>query len=408
MTRKSMRMNLKFFYTSVMLLFAVLSSAQAESEFVEPSEHAILSVLTCTPGPDLYSVFGHTAIRYQDSVDGHWVDWVFNYGTFQFSDDFYVKFARGKLDYMLSVSPFYEFQMEYLQSGRGIFEQVLRLNAEEKKNLVFLLQENYLPQNRTYRYDFFYDNCSTRVRDIIQKATGNQCQFTYEYARPFTFRQAIQNYLDYMPWSDFGIDIALGLPCDKVMGRSEGMFLPDSLMHELNYTALRDGAVSNREEEMLPQEFQPSVSSRFTPLAVFALFMVLSLALGYLRLRKGVHIVITDRIALLVAGIAGLLVVFLWFFTDHTATRYNLNLLWANPICLLFVFKSVSGFQGWWRKLLMFYTLGLVVMLAGWFFLPQKLHLAIMPFGLTLLFYCVKVLRPSFLMKSSSSRAQAL
>jgi hypothetical protein len=390
-------MKLRFYTLLMLLMVGSWNTAKANEAFVEPSEYAVLSVLSCTPGPDLYSVFGHTAIRYQDSVDGRWVDWVFNYGTFQFSDDFYVKFARGKLDYMLSVAPFYEFQMEYLQSGRGIFEQVLRLNSDEKKTLVKLLQENYLPENRTYRYDFFYDNCSTRVRDIINKATGNQCNFTYAYAKPFTFRQAIQNYLDYMPWSDFGIDIALGLPCDRVMGKGEGMFLPDSLMHELNYTSLRDGAVSDREEEMIPQEFEPSVNSRFTPLTVFALFMFLTLVLGFIRLRKGVQVVITDRVALLVAGVTGLLVIFLWFFTDHTATKNNLNILWANPLCLLFVFKRAQGIVGWWRKLLQVYTVGLLIMLAGWFFLPQKLHLAIMPLGVALLFYCIKILRPSFL-----------
>lgn len=396
-------MKLKQYLFTILIFLGAMASSKANETFVEPSPHAVLSVLTCTPGPDLYSVFGHTAIRYQDSVDGRWVDWVFNYGTFQFSDDFYVKFARGKLDYMLSVSPFYEFQMEYLQSGRGIFEQVLRLDADEKKILVRLLQENYLPENRTYRYDFFYDNCSTRVRDIINKATGNQCSFTYAYAKPFTFRQAIQNYLDYMPWSDFGIDIALGLPCDKVMGQGEGMFLPDSLMHELNYTSLRDGALSDREEEMLPQEFEPSIDSRFTPLTVFSLFMMLSLIWGFVKLRKGVQIVLTDRVAMLVAGLVGLLVVFLWFFTDHTATKNNLNLLWANPICLLFVFKGAKGIVGWWKKLLVGYTVLLLVMLVGWFFLPQRLHLAIMPFGVALLFYCIKALRPSFLVKHTSA-----
>jgi hypothetical protein len=241
------------------------------------------------------------------------------------------------------------------------------------------------------------------VRDIINKATGNQCSFTYAYAKPFTFRQAIQNYLDYMPWSDFGIDIALGLPCDKVMGQGEGMFLPDSLMHELNYTSLRDGALSDREEEMLPQEFEPSIDSRFTPLTVFSLFMMLSLIWGFVKLRKGVQIVLTDRVAMLVAGLVGLLVVFLWFFTDHTATKNNLNLLWANPICLLFVFKGAKGIVGWWRKLLVGYTVLLLVMLVGWFFLPQRLHLAIMPFGVALLFYCIKVLRPSFLVKHTSA-----
>ena len=159
-----------FFVSTLLLMFLTLNSLSSTAYI--SSESARFTLLTCTPGPDLYSLFGHSAIRYQDTIRGKMVDWVYNYGTFIFDEDFYVKFARGKLDYVLSKQDFPFFQEEYIYSGRGIFEQELLFTSKEKQKLLDLLEENYLPQNRTYRYDFFYDNCSTRIRDIIIHATS--------------------------------------------------------------------------------------------------------------------------------------------------------------------------------------------------------------------------------------------
>jgi hypothetical protein len=377
----------------VLLVSLLRAFAGFASDSIELSDNAQLSVLTCSAGPDLYSAFGHTAIRLQDSINGQWIDVVYNYGTFRFSDDFYFLFAQGKLDYLLSRSSFGDFQLEYLQTGRGIWEQRLLLSKQQKQRLFDLLEENYLKENRTYRYDFFYDNCSTRVRDIIKKAIDNKCAFTYVYPESYTYRDAIQHYLDYNAWSDLGIDIALGLPCDKTMEQEGAMFLPDSLMNELNFATLGNGALAAPVEEVIPQEYEPQKEILFTPLNVFgALFLVFLLA-GWL-LRKKMRVHFFDRLFLFVIGMVGLLVVFLWFFTDHTATIYNWNILWANPFLIVVSFLPL---RFWGNKIRLFwkvYAAALLIVLLTWPFFPQRMHVAVIPIVGTLLWTAIRYLRP--------------
>src|SRR5688572_22545933 len=266
MTYSGVRMKL---YSMLFFLSAFSIAGKSELSLPELSSSAKVSVLTCTSGPDLYSLFGHSAIRFQDTIDGEWMDWVYNYGTFYFTDDFYFKFAKGKLDYRLSKTCFHDFQHEYIETGRGITEQDLKFSREEKQRLFVLIEENYLPENREYRYDFFYDNCSTRIREIIKKASGDEVHFTYVFPRQYTFREAIQNYLKYNQWGDFGIDLALGMPCDKIMENGDAMFLPDTLMKELSYASFSSDVLVAREEEILPQEYFPVEEGLLVPLNVF-------------------------------------------------------------------------------------------------------------------------------------------
>lgn len=399
----------KFFVVlTFLLVFLNVRAFQA-------SENGKFSVITCTPGPDLYSLFGHTAIRYQDSIRGYWVDWVYNYGTFIFDDEFYVKFARGKLDYVLSKEDFPYFQQEYIFTGRGIFEQELVLTLDEKQRLLDLLEENFLPQNRTYRYDFFYDNCSTRVRDMIIRALSgksddqlgfahpdpesirsmSQIDFSYVYSSEHTFRDAIQRYLNYQPWSDFGIDLALGLPCDRTIADGQFMFLPDSLMQDFTYAIYHDQALVRPADELLPQEYQLSVDSVFTPMLVMMLFLTMHLLVGVF-MRKKKTMVITDRVLFFVTGLLGVFVIFLWFFTDHSATKWNLNLLWANPLNLFFAFMPASRWKGRVLLWIKWYLYIHIAILLFWFVLPQKFNPAVIPIILALIFSCLKWMMPKF------------
>lgn len=369
-----------------------------------PDGETRISLLTCTPGPDLYSVFGHSAIRVEGRIQNRKVDWVYNYGTFQFDDSFYLKFARGKLDYMLSKSDFADFQYEYIYTGRGIFEQVLKLDSAQKVELIRLLEENYKPENRTYRYHFFYDNCSTRIRDIVNKASGGNVHFTYTYGGEYTFRHSIQKYLDYMPWSDFGIDLALGMPCDRVMQKGDAMFLPDSLMNEFNYAGLGDSSLTYPADEILPAEFELTPSGFFTPMVVFISFLIVHVVLGlYLAKRKKLF-QFTDRTILFVTGLLGLLIVFLWFFTDHTTTKWNLNIIWANPLNLILAFVLPSRKSKFVNQYLHGYFLILVLFLAGWFFIPQSFNTAILPIIFAVLFTIIKLLYPNVITSKSRQK----
>jgi hypothetical protein len=390
--------NFALYILHLCIVFFNLSEAKASN--IQLSENARFSILTCTPGPDLYSLFGHSAIRLQDNINGQMIDWVYNYGTFEFDDTFYWKFAMGKLDYLLSKEHFGYFQQGYILEGRGIYEQELRLTSAEKQRLFDLLETNYLPENRTYRYDFFYDNCSSRIRDMVNKALDNKVEYTYQYKREHTFRQAIQSYLDYQPWSDLGIDIALGIPCDKVVGDREMMFLPDSLMNEFQYAEHNGQPLVPRSEELLPVEYELSHTTVLTPMLVFFLFLLFHLFMGFIRLKKGIYYQITDRVLLFVTGAVGLVVVFLWFFTDHTATVWNLNILWANPINIVIAFSSAKSLQGWKKKYLTIYCFILVATLLFWFLLPQRLHLSLIALIIASIFTCIKLVRPQFLSKS--------
>jgi hypothetical protein len=407
--------------TILLLLFFSLNAENLFS-FVA-SKSAKFSLITCTPGPDLYSLFGHSAIRYQDSIRGEWVDWVYNYGTFIFDDDFYVKFARGKLDYLLTKEDFSNFQTEYIMTGRGIFEQEFLLDDSSKQTLLDLLEENALPENRIYRYDFFYDNCATRVRDMIMRATSgsdkassigythpdpnaikemSRINFSYVYPGNCSYRQAIQRYLNYQPWSDFGIDIALGLPCDREIEKGQYMFLPDSMLKDFNYAVLNDSPLTTPAEELLPQDFELEVDNSITPMQVMFAFLILHLLVGILWMKRNTF-QISDRVLFFITGLLGVFVIFLWFFTDHTATKWNLNLLWANPINLIFAFASSKKWLGWRLRWMKIYFAILLLMLIFWFVLPQEMNLAVIPIIFALLFTTWKISKPTFLLGRKSA-----
>jgi hypothetical protein len=368
-----------------------------------------VSVLTCSPGNDLYSVFGHTAIRVFEQSEEGIRDVVYNYGVFQFDDSFYWKFACGRLDYLLLREPFHEFQWEYLQSGREVIEQELLLDSAQKAKLLFLLEENAKPENRVYRYDFFYDNCATRVRDMIARALMPQ-EDQLGFANPdtslihslfpgyfpvsnkgdITYRQAIHVYLESQPWSHFGIDLALGLPCDDVVNAYGMMFLPDSLSASVSALHVDDRRLVGENIELLPGEANIERSFLFTPLRVFSLWLLIHVVWWVLfRKYQRLRFLLT-RILLFVSGALGVLVFFLWFFTDHQTTVVNLNILWANPWNLILCFLPFSWVVSRWYWYaptlipLVFFTLfgGL---------LPQEFHWGVWPLVVMLLFSAYRV-----------------
>jgi hypothetical protein len=365
---------------------------------------AKFSVITCSPGPDLYSLFGHSAFRLQDTLGGKPVDIVFNYGVFDaFDDGFYMKFARGKLDYRLQAEYFEYFLESYAQEGRGVWEQELNFSPLQKQRLFELLQANVQEGNCVYRYDFFYDNCSSRIRDMIIRAAAveptdamgfryvsldtllsvNEVSFKHPCKRGTTYREAIQKYLDFQPWSDFGIDIALGQPCDRVIGDYGFMFLPDSLMREFEMAELSGQLVCGRPIEILPNRTQFEIDYLFAPLTVFCVWLIVHAALSYRRRNVKKNLMLHEAILLGVTGLISLLVLFLWFLTDHTTTQYNWNVLWASPINLLLLFLNRK--PNFVRLAAFMQLLATIAMLVSFAWLPQSLHVASIPIALMLI-----------------------
>lgn len=311
-----------------------------------------MSLLTCSPGEELYTCFGHSAIRYTDTLNGEWVDFVFNYGTFEFSEGFYLKFARGKLNYMLSVEEFAGFQQGYLHGGRGILENEFKLNPEQIRSLGALLIENAKRENKYFQYDFFYDNCATRVRDIVLKAFPEIQQNEKTFSNRPRFRHDIDVYLAHQYWADFGIDLVLGMPCDKTPEAGQTSFLPDSLQSNMMAWTINEKKVLERTQELLPVD--DSLFEKQAPSAKPILYVTLSALLFggfslYLGWKKrGWNFL--ERLFLGFFGLLGVVLFVMWFFTDHTTTKWNFNILWANPMLFSIVFARLNSLKAWIQK----------------------------------------------------------
>ncbi len=227
----------------ILFFAALLYQPAVGSSRIPPmmlSQEARITLLTCSPGDELYSVFGHSAIRVQDPA--YDLDWVFNYGTFDFSDpNFYTNFVKGKLNYILSVSEYHHFEYSYAMENRWIWEQELNITPYEKQYLFDSLRINRLPENRYYLYDFFFDNCATRIRDIFTEALERDILYDYQgLEQGQTFRELLMPYLAEKPWAKLGINLGLGLPADKRATPWDYMFLPDHMMTVFGDAMLSD------------------------------------------------------------------------------------------------------------------------------------------------------------------------
>jgi hypothetical protein len=354
------------------------------ASFAQDSSHLRISLLTCTPGDQLYSTFGHSAYRVIDSSSV--TDIVYNYGTFNFDDKgFYMKFIRGKLLYYVSVEDFRDFKEQYQSTNRGITEQVLDLTPAEKITIQHFLNENLKEENKYYQYDFFLDNCTTRLRDILKK--NHDSTFTNKPVMPVgtTFRQAIYQYLDKgdKQWSKLGIDILLGQPCDGVMTPEQMQFLPDNLMKSLDSS---DHHLILSHENLYPINDESGKRSWFNPLVVFSLLLV-GIALTSLSKNKFAERFLQgfDGLLFFFTGLLGIILIFMWFATDHSMTKNNYNLLWAWPTHIVIAF-FVNSNKSWVKKYFALTSVALVLVLLAWFFLRQHLNISLLPFVLLLIY----------------------
>lgn len=302
-----------------------------------------VSVLTCGAGSALYSSFGHTAIRIKDSAGG--TDMVYNYGTFDFNDPhFYSKFTLGKLLYFLEKDAFGDFLYDYVQEGRAVMEQVLSLPEEDAEKIRAFLENNLLPANRAYRYDFLFDNCATRVRDIFPRVLGGSFQFGAVLNRqPIRFREAIDQRLPGKPWQRLGIDIILGSPVDAVMNDHHSMFLPDYLYRGLQGARYHGKPFVITREVFAGGMHQPAKTIN-QPFWVMLLLLLLVAAVHFITALQRYRKAVTAAV-LFITGLMGLLLLFMWLFTNHQSCSRNWNILWAFPPNILMVFVKRHGFR---------------------------------------------------------------
>jgi hypothetical protein len=373
------------------LCFIITFTNLHSSTFAQDSSHLRISLLTCTPGDELYSTFGHSALRLTDSTvttNGKIQDIVFNYGTFNFDDpNFYTLFIRGKLMYYVSTAYFDEFKEEYQATNRGITEQVLNLNSKEKTAVRKFLYNNVKEENMYYKYDFLFDNCTTRLRDIIVRNKENQPSFKAIVPAGTSFRNSIHEYLNRndKEWSKLGIDILLGAPTDGVMDINQSQFLPDNLMKALDSSNHGNHLVLSK-SSLYPFDKKPETKSWFNPMIVFSVLLLVIVLLDFSKTKFAAAFLYGfDGLLFFITGALGVILLFMWFGTDHSMCKNNYNLVWAWPTHAIAAF-FINSKKQWLKKYLFITVAGLLITLAAWAFLPQQLNISLLAICLLLMY----------------------
>lgn len=365
------------------LLFITLILFVSSISFSQSADTCRLqvSLITCGPGEELYSTFGHTAIRIVDSINK--LDIVFNYGTFDDSDPyFYVKFTRGIMRYALSAYSFSDFMQEYIADKRSVTEQTLELNCIEKKHLFDALKENSREENRYYNYQFYLDNCTTRARDIIRKnATDNIFFKNILPAEAPTFRDLINNYLDSgnQYWNKFGIDLLLGSNLDKQATSEQAMFLPDYLMKGFDSAFRQQKTLVSKKQTILKSGKKSIGDKWLTPLICCSILAFVFISLSFSKnelAQKALHL--ADIIFFFLIGLLGLTISFVWLARVDTVCRNNLNILWALPTNAVMAFFTKNK-SAWTRNYFLAVAFIAFILLIGWAWLPQQLNIAFAP-----------------------------
>ena len=354
-----------------------------------------ISLLTCGAGDEIYSLFGHTALRVEDRTTGR--DVVYHYGVFDFdTPNFALKFALGETDYQMGMTSYKRFLSEYAWLGRSVEQQVLDLTPEEARRLADRLAENYRPENRVYRYSYFYDNCATRPRDQVEQAVEGHVDYGRDMesrATGQTFRSIMRHYAEGHPWSRFGMDFCLGSKADEPVNLRETMFVPFNVRDYFATAqiAAPDGTTRplTRPTETLvpsPDTRTPQEDQGFTPLRAALLLFAATAGATIYGLKRKRPLWGIDAVLFAAAGLAGIIPAFLVLFSQHPAVSPNYLLLVFHPLhllCLPWMLRRVSQCRRSRYMAANFTVLTLFILL--WAVIPQRFDLAVLPLACCLL-----------------------
>lgn len=351
------------------------------------SDSSRITLLTCTPGEELYSAFGHTAIRIVD--DSLRIDVVFNYGTFDFNQPgFYQNFVKGRMRYMLGVDYYNDFYLMYVAEGRGITEQHLNLNIQERQKVFNYLAWNSEKENREYAYDFFWDNCATRPIAVFDTVLGNKIKYEYNngFEKGKTMHDMLRLYVYDRPWVDFGFDLILGMPCEIEAKPRYQTFLPDYVLVLFDNASVNAEPFVTKKEVVLERQMgTPNQGFQFLPVHVTILLLLIAAGITLLEWKNKNHYWGFDFFIFFLLGLFGVFFICLWAFTDHYSLPKNLNMLWAVPthfIVSFFLLKKKK--PSWLKPYSLFTGAAMVVLLAFWKFSPQPFNYALLPVVLTM------------------------
>jgi len=337
-----------------LLIFLSFLIFQTKISAQQLSSEAFVSILTCNPGQEVYSMYGHTAIRINDPEQN--LDIVFNYGIFSFeTPNFLYRFAKGQTDYLVMPDKYLRFLAQYEEEKRSVYEQVLNLSPEGKNELFQALLMNARPENRIYRYNFFLDNCATRVRDMIERNSGGTVNFTDSHPTE-SYRDLIKDYHHSFRWIDLGIDLVIGKKAEQTVSAYGQMFLPEYLMDQFSKAEI---TIDGKPQPLVKEtrtlvEFPNSKlhSDLPWPAILFGILFLIVTGISisnYLRKKKSDWL---DYWLFALTGFSGIIISWVTLYSEHPAVSPNYNLLWAFPPNLIFAFVwRVKK----WRKLTRLY-----------------------------------------------------
>ncbi|MCR4764978.1 MAG: DUF4105 domain-containing protein [Bacteroidaceae bacterium] len=355
-----------------------------------------VSLITCGPGVEVYNQFGHSAIRMKNTSRD--IDLIYNYGIFSFDiPNFELRFTLGQTDYQLGIQYYKDFVDWYAYCNRDVREQVINLSMEEKNTLIKLLNENYKPQNRVYRYNFFYDNCATRPRDLIEKCLQGQLQYADDMVSTSTgqsFRSVVHEFTTNNAWSQFGIDLCLGSEADKPISRRLMMFIPlyleqyfnQAVIHTDEGTPNKPLVTENRDIVVIDAANKVHPDTPFTPFRCFTLLFIIVAGLSIYGIKQQKSLWGLDLLLFATAGIAGCMLTFLATFSEHPTVSPNYLLLLFQPLHLLLLpwfIRKVKKMQK--SRYMVALTIELTLFIILWVVIPQKFPLAALPLALCLL-----------------------
>jgi len=384
----------------VWFIFLFISGYNIKAQRQSDSCNMEISLLTIAPGTDLYSIFGHTAIRVQDSSRG--MDIVYNYGTFDDRDPlFYVHFTRGIMNYSLSAETFSDFMEEYKFEHRDALEQVLDLSCKEKSAMYEGLRSNSLEENRFYQYHFHTDNCTTRAGKFIATHTNQPVVFKNTLPEPSpSYRDMIHEYLDkqHSEWSKFGIDLLLGKNLDIKPNNEEAMyFLPDYLYRGIDRAQTDNHTIVNKRKTLL--EFHDPVkpfnafASIWTPITVFMGILLFAFFMNFSHSKKSTGIqLIFDRVFFSLLGLAGLLIAGLWLGRVDTVCRDNMNILWALPTHIVTVF-FIRNNATWVKTYFLITAILASILLLGFPWWNQRMNTSVIPLLMVIIFRSFQIFK---------------
>jgi len=371
----------------IVILFLLPLHARGE----EKRDSIVVSLLTCWPGSEVYELCGHEAIRVRGVADGVPVDSVWNYGVFDFLEpNFVYRFVKGETDYMLGAFPYEWFPPEYVQSGREMLEQDLNLSQAEAMRFLKMLRTESLPENRKYRYNYVRDNCATRVVERLDSAADRRIIYP-DKVKFGTFREEMRAYHRDYPWYQFGIDLALGSGIDVPIGSREEMFVPVEMAEKVAGATFEDGRPLVSASRVLSKGREgatlPPTPLYLTPLTVSIVILIIAAVCSFWMWKKQKPMKWLYSFWYGICGLAGCLVAFLVFVSEHEATSPNILILWLNPFQLIFAFSVWSRRMRYVSIIMGYYNiLAEGLMLLIWPFQMQSGNIAFFPLiGSTLL-----------------------